>query len=233
MKQKRGRHIPHRIFGMLLAGVSILYGCTPATVRDVVVKDPGAYRYRDSRNGIHVAIDPYYERNRLVQEFREDLLSAGVLPVFIVVKNHQPRPLLIKPADISLVPSAGGKAFLRGSVDFVKKPFLMEHGERQKAEPVHQTAVALFPVWLPIGFSNMVSANELEAIMDNIGIKALQERTVFQGETHGGFVYFYDNNVDLLKANNRVRVSLTVIPSGDTSALEFDIPGGTGESHGK
>jgi len=33
-------------------------------------------------------------------------------------------------------------------------------------------------------------------------------------ETHAGFVYFYNNFVNLLKGQNRARVHLSFIPSG-------------------
>jgi len=52
-------------------------------------------------------------------------------------------------------------------------------------------------------------------------------------ETHARFVYFYDNNVDLLKGQNRARVHLSFILSGEASTLEFDLTGVKGEPYGK
>ena len=51
-------------------------------------------------------------------------------------------------------------------------------------------------------------------------------------ETHAGFVYFYGNNVDLLKGQNKARVHASFIPSGEASTLEFDLTGVKGEPYG-
>ena len=78
-----------------------LAGCSVKHLPDVVAQQPETYRYRNSVDGIDVAVDPYLEEQRIIEYFGTNILSEGILPVHLVIRNNSGSTYMFDPRDVS------------------------------------------------------------------------------------------------------------------------------------
>ena len=92
--------------GILVASLTLGFwvaGCaTSFEVVQLPERSADLYPQALSDRGMTVAVDEIRDAERAYRYFGVDLLGYDILPVNIVVTNHESRPVLVKPADVML-----------------------------------------------------------------------------------------------------------------------------------
>jgi len=172
-------------------------GCAPVEIKKVTVLKAADYKFRSENAGLNISVDPFREENRLKVFFGCDLLSRGILPVLVVIENQNAKDgyILVKEGSALVAMDPAGKDtesnLLKGDYDSKE---LRDAINTAKATQWLGFATAIVPVLaLPAVIGGAASTkgemDEFE-IKRNIEANHLLDKTVYQGTSHSGFVYF-------------------------------------------
>lgn len=232
-----------RIFRVAIIGFSFLImGCT-VKISDVAVKPTPQYKFCQEKGGLKIAIDPFFEKERLKEYFGADLVSHGILPLLIIVENHHLKAgyLLDKKffsAALETVKEPETKEGTDPSVSVPKEADVAKWAGLATAEvgvvgPAVGAAAGVIVapgpglVLIPITLSLAIYATKIEGdilkINDNLSKKAFVDRTVFPGESHSGFIYFQLKNREGLQNISAIMIKAKQIPSEKELDFIFQI----------
>lgn len=202
------------------AALFLLAGCSVKHLPDAVTQQPATYRYHTSVDGIDVGIDPYLEEQRIVEYFGTNLLSDGILPVYLVIRNNTETTLMFDPRDVSCS-SAMDNSEVSDNTAVQGQPLQNKRGteyeaaetvavgtvaggEYVSAQAIKQTRSFTAPqavggLAITVGGALLAWAVDYEIQKNEVSNKSIarkqiSEKTVFSGETHSGFVYFRDKD---------------------------------------
>ena len=190
----RGRSGNDHVASLLAVGsvLSCLLGCA-IRLPEIEVRPPAAYPgFRDVQ-GLRVAADPYFAKERVRRAFGTDLLSQGVLPVLVVLENGTDSVFSIQKDGIALVQD--GVVDEGGTVPPDAPP------KKRNLTPLEQAGLvvgSLVVVASPAvglvlvagaAFSEHSDANRAR-IRNHMLVSELSDRTVYPRESTRGFVYF-------------------------------------------
>jgi len=82
--------------------ILLIYSCTTIKTPDITPESINQYKYQQVNNNIHVAVNPIVEPQRSEYIFGVDLLSYGILPVYIIIENQSGTTYLVERKQISL-----------------------------------------------------------------------------------------------------------------------------------
>lgn len=217
-----------------------LAGCSVKHLPDVVAQQPETYRYRNSVDGIDVAVDPYLEEQRIIEYFGTKILSEGILPVHLVIRNNSGSTYMFDPRDVSCsfaiskpeVPDntaalgqtmqdrRGTESQTPGHHFDVPAGFAGAHLAAQTgvAPPVlGSPALLLGGALVAWAVDYEVQKNEVSD--KSIARKQISEKSLFSGETHSGFVYFKDKDKERLLNIDRLVVRMIEKPANRAIAV--------------
>ncbi len=213
-----------RSIRLACAAFVLLAGCAVKHLPDVGALQPAAYRYHASADGIDVAVDPYIEEQRLVEYFGTNLLSKGILPVHLVIRNGSGSTYMFDPRDVSCslaietaetpdgTPAQGQAALdergtehqAAGEAAGTVAKGMVVGGELVTTHALEQTHSFTAPgaaagLGIGLGGALFAWAVDHEVQKDEVSYKSIArkqifEKTLFGGETHSGFVYFKDKD---------------------------------------
>jgi hypothetical protein len=168
--------------------------CTPLKIKKPPTQKVSGYKFMAQRNGLSVSIDPYKEEGRLKEFFGGDLLSRGILPVFILVENVS--------AEDGYIINSDKTSLLTASSVSAKE----QVGEGQKNDEVAKarksfqsanemaSVVPLFGVvglaFLPFGLVSEKKYRDEIEIRKNLENNQLLPKTIYEGGSQSGFLYF-------------------------------------------
>ena len=161
------------------------------------------YSFVTSNSGIQIAVDLYKDQAKLQEYFGCDLLSRGLLPVFVVIENQTASDgyILLPDGAKLLMSDQGNNQKNDGSQN---DELTNARQNNTNANTIGAAAIAMLgaigiAVALPIMFAteNQV-ANEYD-IGSNMEQKRLVTKTVYQGCSHSGFLYFNIGNKEALE----------------------------------
>ncbi len=189
---------------------SALIGCA-GSLPEVEVQHISKYKTFQNQNGISIAIDPFFEGNRLNKFFGTNVLSDyDILPVHIIIENNIDQPILILREDILL---------LNANKEIIQKPSTNPAEPVEKRKRAMETTRAVTGGWL-WGSLAMRYAN----IAMNIRTKSFYEKIINnKGELHHGFVYFTIKDLAILDNNAKVQVMAKNINTDAITTFEFDV----------
>jgi hypothetical protein len=207
-------------------------GCAKKkVVPDLVVSPAQQYKYCFDQEGLRIAIDPFFEEERIRLYFGGDLISRGILPVLIIIENNDNKTgYLLERNAIQLQDSQQGAS---DRVAYSREPAIV-----YPLRPLNILEILLNPT--PFGAITLtaraLSGNPimkpdidddvvLEAHMlnENLKKKAFVDRTVFPGESHSGFVYFQIKGSDDLKNIFAIVVKVKNIRFDNELSVDFKI----------
>ena len=192
--------ILHRSSGVLIVSVlsGMLLGLLSCTTEVKIRKfDPPKSldaKFTAERDGLRVSVDPYKEQNRLLDYFGYDLLSKGVLPIFVLLENLNAEDGYI------LVKERTGLVMMKSpNYDQVSK--IMGDNAVQKSPPTHAQWLAWEPflvttipvVGLPLAWEQGRRAKNDQLIRRNLEDKVILDKTIYPGSSHSGFLFFVLN----------------------------------------
>lgn len=197
---------------LLFFAISCL-SCSTVQLPEIPVNNNlSEYRYFQTQNEYEIAVEPFFEENRLKQYFGKNLLAYGILPIYIIVRNIADQPLLIEKANISLS-TIDNKTIVRLPACFAKDPFEKEMATRDILGP-------LFPIY---GIAYGIRANiDSEKIIDNMSRKEIIDKIICQNDLHYGFVYFQFRDIDSIKTIGKLSIGIKNIHNDATSILIFN-----------
>jgi hypothetical protein len=202
----------HKHLIKLLAGLLMVNGCATYVPPAAPVQPATQYKFTQEQQGLMVAIDPFMEEDRLKTYFGTDLLANGILPVLIVVNNHNPQSgYLVQAESFSLSKKGGTVTDSKGGEAQAPRPNL--DGAQAGVAAGGVIAAAAIPLLMvPAVFAIIVMDKKMAnatAINENLRKNAFVGRTVLPGESHSGFVYFKvgsrDEAKDLGTISSRVK----------------------------
>jgi len=217
-----------RIIKVMLIGFSlIIMGCSLAVSPDVAVKPVPQYKFYQEQEGLRIAVDPFYEKERLQNSFSGDLLSFGILPILIVIENHNPKSgYLLDRKFFSIAMEASQQTsdkdlavpMPQKEIDTLKYTGLGIVGVSSIIGP----PIMLIPGMAVMGYAAKKEI-DIKEINENLSRKAFIDRTVYPGESHSGFVYFPVRDREASQNIAAVLVKAKDIPSDKELTFVFQI----------
>ena len=169
-------------------------GCATLKIPDIPALSLSECRFRQEYRGLSICIDLYYDEQRVTQYFGKDLMSKGILPVFVVIQNKDSQPIVVRRTMFSLIDRIDNPV-QQLLPSMARNPISLAATEGRQGAAISSGIGVLFaPIGLillgpaMIGLQNQ--AVQLEEIGRNIQRKALPERILYPSELCQGFLYF-------------------------------------------
>jgi hypothetical protein len=199
-----------------------------------------------------VAADPYVEEKRNAEYFGTDLLSEGILPVHLVIRNNSGSTYLFDPRDVSCSfaignPEATESTAAQGRVLQDKKAAAHEaageaaetvaegmvvaggHVSAHALDQAHSFTAPGLAAGLGIGVGGALLAwamdyevQQNEVRHKSLARKQIFEKTFFTGETLSGFVYFKHQDPSRLADINNVVIRM--VEKKTSRAITIAVP---------
>ena len=196
------------LISLILYSASI--GCA-GSLPEAEIQHISKYKTFQNQNGVSIAIDPFFEEERLDKFFGTDVLSGDdILPVHIIIENNMDQPILILRENILL---------LNANKEIIQKP------STNPAEPVEKRRRAMQITYAASGGGLLWAslAKRYANIEMNIKTKSFYEKTINKGELHHGFVYFILKDLPILDNNAKIQVTAKNINSEAITTFVFDV----------
>jgi hypothetical protein len=168
---------------LTLTMLLIASGCA-TQLADYQPRPIDQYRHVQVENGLAVVIEPLTETAEAEKYFGTDLVSKGILAVFVIVQNRGETSILVSTEKIALGEGQVGSS--------PKGPDSAD--ATATGMGVGLIGAALFPplvvplvVFLPIASSMIANSNEMK---HNFQTKELRTKTLSPGGSTSGFLYF-------------------------------------------
>ncbi len=191
------------VFVIALLTVS---GCVSYTPKQIAMNDPAAYTMHQTRENVSLAVDPYYsaEKQKTAFDTSDSMISQGLMPVAVVVKNEGDFPVKIEKDMFALVKPDGSQ----------EKPLPVE--EVYKVVKYSTLGRAVMG-----GAFAAASANHAnEAMLADLKNKALKNQVVAKDATDAGFLFFdVPKNI---KGVDGYKIMSDISENG--TAVDFKIP---------
>jgi hypothetical protein len=218
--------------------VLLVAGCY-VQIQKVTAQKPESYKFLLQDRGFRVSADPYKEASRLDECFGYDLVSRGILPVLVVIENHDAASgYNLLPEDVRLLLKDTNPNPSKTEVGAVGPPVgeVRKGGARGMAttSDVLTYAAALGSIVTPLApalvipalaFGAAANKQEVDAqlIRDNLEDKRLVSRTLYPGSTQAGFLYFkLDNEADIRRVHG-IRINMKNVRSDEVLSLSVNI----------
>ncbi len=203
---QKGSRTPWRAHAMLGMLVALAVGC-PHTPRPIPPQPIEAYAFRETRSGVHVAVDPYYTIDRLKLTFTggEDFPRNGLLPVRVIIENGSGGEIQVSPQNFRLVRS-DGSSDLPLSV--------------QDAASAVKVPMGWWVIGVPVG-AGAIPAMQTDNRQRSLEARALKEAKIPATESASGFVYFYLPETEKSLAGIQIAFALS---GSAVKELSFAVP---------
>ena len=93
---------------LLATALFLVVSCTGYRSKQVAFRHPSAYTGMQTVAGAQVAAEHYADKRTAKGAFGFDIISAGLLPVQVIIDHQGPRPLEIVPDQTFLIDQDGG-----------------------------------------------------------------------------------------------------------------------------
>ncbi len=223
------RTIYHPMLLKLSSALTIIFfvfaGCSAVDIKKVTYQKADYYKFTSQKAGLRISVDPYIQEDRLKEFFGCDMLSRGILPVFVVLENENAEDgyILVKektglimktPSQMNSTNKSGGETYTSD--------------ELEKAVKTEETILNLGWVLSPIGIMiPLVIADKKvkdeRAIKRNVEEIHLGDKTIYQGGSNSGFLYFGINDKTDINKIEGLLLTMKNIRSKETMPLIINI----------
>ncbi|MBI5756565.1 MAG: hypothetical protein HZA12_06530 [Nitrospirae bacterium] len=175
-----------KFISILLTIVYLFTGCFPVHVEKFDAGDASSGRYSHTDNGITVSVDPFIEEERLKKYFGVDLLAKGILPVFVSIENVKSEDgFILNRNEVRLaMKGKEGRGNTAGNPDY-KIPSVFPAQMIAMGTVIFSPLLGLF-IHTAAGATQEVAVE----IIRNMEEKKIVDKTVYQGGSNSGFLYF-------------------------------------------
>lgn len=198
--------------GCMLLLTIFLNGCTTIHLPKYDAQPFDHYQYSQAKGGLAVAIHPLTNKKEVNKYFGTDLISAGILPIFVIAKNQGSSSSFILLKDkLSL---EGGQRAAKGVSD------LDQFGSESGGAAVGLVGAAIAnPLLIVFGAKMQSDGAEIK---HNLAVKELRAKTLSPGEITHGFVYLRLPEKHELHDQWTVHLELIDLRSKDSKS--FNLP---------
>jgi hypothetical protein len=206
-------------------------GCATLTMPpNVPVDNVSKYNLSVEKEGLAIAVDPFFEKDRLKRFFDTDLLDNGILPIMIVVENNSKNDgYILDKNSFSIAmksqPTSDSEKTTDPSISL----------NRKEIDALNYSAIGLIGTSLIIGppillvpglIADFYAGKKYvdnRKINDNLLKKAFIDKTVYPNDSHSGFVYFKLKDRDDIQNICELLVVPIKISSDEKVIFEFRI----------
>jgi hypothetical protein len=202
---------------LLLVFGSAASGCATMSVPKDVAKSADAYEQRTTKNGLTVAVHMIRTGAEMDQVFNTDLRADGILPILVVVENHNDSStFVIAKQKISLVDSEG-----RREIEAQRR------GATSPADNVVGAAgvglYVLSPILgAPLLIAGLKLSSDAQIVQHNVRDKEFYSQTLEPGQSVHGYVYYPWSTTAPVTTARYIVLETTDSVSGET--VRFSLP---------
>jgi len=176
----------------MLAGLGLgIFGCASPRMEPLPPPTRETFRFSTNYEGLEIAVDPYFEAERVRKFFGADLLSHDIAPVRISFRNTRPEgAYLLQPESVAML-EGNGMTTTAGNSDIVSdhSRSLDRYGNVILPGSLLFSPLALVGV-VPLGFAldeSRRDAMDVAKYMESVGF---QDRPLYSSDSNSGFLYF-------------------------------------------
>ena len=185
-----------RLVALVTLFAFVFYGCAHSIQFPYPELKNESDRYQSISSGLRISVDPFTQDEKLDKFFGCDLLSRGVLPVFLVINNldaedgyvliNENTRLITKydSNDINTMPSDGQP------IDDNRSTIKTTNSSIGLLWLIPIIGPLIFVGTLPFMMVGGQKVKNEDNIRYNITKKQISERIIYKGDTHSGFIYF-------------------------------------------
>ena len=188
----------------------LLPSCTTLELPDYPAQSFDRFPLSLTKAGLTVAVQPLTDVEEQNKYFGTDLVSNGILPVFVVAHNQSSFSFLLQKDSFSL----GSKKPLADSTSDREK-----FGSETGAKTVGLIGAVL--IALPLQFLAGKMGSDATVIKQNFLIKELQTKTLSSGKTAQGFVYFKLHNEPIAQDQWHIHLKSSELQSKQTHTFDY------------
>jgi len=198
----------------LFSVLVFLNGCTALKI------DKYTHRFSNKKlsktqDGLIVSINPITDSKDIKKYFGKDLLSLGVLPVHIYVKNSSPSKDYI---------------FVKDEIEFNEKGVLKKHDrlnyqlKSEEEDALVKSTVGLLlmsPVGIILSLSASNDDKSINLIKHNMMIEEFRSKILYPNEVNQGFIFIPLKDAGVLGKKAR-KIEIPCTETVDRKELLFD-----------
>jgi hypothetical protein len=180
---------------MLIAISLMIMGCS-VKMSEVKIKPPLQYNLCQEQNGLKVAVDPFFEKERMENFFGTDMLSYGILPVLVVIENnHSNSGFLFQKTYFSIAIKGENSDTKSGTDATIPKNQKILDLEKNPELAVAMGVISVVAPGIVLSLTPLMMYEDIKRINImkknyNMMMKAFIDKTIFPKESHSGFLYF-------------------------------------------
>ncbi|MFH1349035.1 MAG: hypothetical protein ABIH58_05380 [Patescibacteria group bacterium] len=191
---------------------------------ELAVQPVSQYRLSQVKDNLFIAVEPFYDKEKIEEYFGRDLLSDGILPILLVAENHnQTSSFVLLKEQFSLTEPSSD---MIASSD-AGAPIAKEASIQAGASMAASTGMAV------LTFNPMMMAGgvivggkavaDASAIQHNLTTKELTTKTLSHGKSQYGFVYFKLKDKNGITGNYIADVKALNLQSGEVLTFSFPL----------
>ena len=208
--------------GFSFITISCSYTLTP----NVVIKPISQYKLWQVKEGLEIAVEPFFEKERMKTLFETDLLSYGILPVLVVIENNHPNSgFLFDKRNFSIAIKEEDSDSKTGTVETMSKYKKLDEypGITLAMGTIGMIAPITMAPGVAIGIYDTLKERDNEKIRQNLMRKAFLDKTIFPKESYSGFLYFQMKDLEGMKKVVAVLIKAKNVISNEEQTFVFQI----------
>lgn len=178
--------------------ILIITGCTSVAERgeSFQARHCSTYPGCQNKNGLHVAVDAFQNKQLIAKYFGAELAEKGIIPILVVAENHNSDSSFLLPsADVEVTVLSDKQSKAVNLQQQVGKSLTLESAQASAHEQARYDLGKEYLVgggvlfsWL--SFVDLGPTEQAAALKQELAVKALVKKTLSPGKEQSGFIYF-------------------------------------------
>jgi len=202
----------------------LVHGCSAIQLPEYTIQPFDNYESKEIKEDLAIAIQPFTSREDVEKQFGTNLLSGGILPVFLIAENRSSGSSYVLSKDrVALLPGLipSDRTWIRERLKSDNISDVLTLGAfASLAGGIAAPGVNVLS--LPLVFVSNKMEADANAIKYNLAIKELHTRTVSAGRSVSGFAYFKMPEKGISTATWTLHIEVLDLQS--KRFLTFDMP---------
>ncbi len=169
-----------------------MLGCGSPKMEPLSAPTRETFRFSADFEGLEIAVDPYFEAERIQRDFGANLLSHGIVPIRVWFHNAAPEGAYLLQPESVVILEAEGTAAMTGNSNITS-----DHAKSLDlyGSVVLPGSLLFSPLSLavvsPLGFALDESGRDAADVARYMEYVRFQDRPLYPSDSNNGFVYFH------------------------------------------